>query len=294
MSSSRSSRSSRSSQKSSRRSSRRSKRRSGSSYSYYESEPEPESEFEYIHDDTDDKCEIISDIIMPRLSISCVDQHKPNGKKCFKNKCLEVNAVISMSDEVSGYGNVVRVNDPETDRNFIVKWNRYRRDLDDFKREVRIQNLAYSYGLAPRIIQFYRQNSSKHSEENGYIYIFMEDLISKGYDTIPNIYGRFKNGKQIGYQGKKNRIPGNVINEITKAMQKLHTIGISHRDVHPGNVFYNKVENKVIFIDFGQSEIHNTPFKALEEEFILSHITDRAIFPSNWTDIIYELWSEYE
>ena len=52
-----------------------------------ESGSESEFEDEYGNDNERD-CEIEDNLVMPQLLVSCVNQHKPNGGKCFQNKCI--------------------------------------------------------------------------------------------------------------------------------------------------------------------------------------------------------------
>ncbi len=252
-----------------------------------------ESEFEDDYGSDQERfCEITNDIIMPKLSVSCLNQNKPNGKKCFKNKCLEVSKLISISNETSSFGNIVQVKD-DNDETYIVKWNRFRNDISEFKYEVRIQQIAYSLGLGPKILQVYEQKSQVSS--GGYIYIFMTDLIKLGYKSISEYFGLFnKQKKQIGWRKIKKEqydgIPKLIIIEIAKTLKKLHSVGIAHRDLHPGNVFTNG--SKIMLIDFGLSKKYNNSKDAWSYEkfsnnrkFWSDLYTNEQMIPSNWEEI---------
>ena len=209
-------------------------------------------------------------------------------QKCFKNECLEVCKLISISDSDSG--NIVQVCNSDEEK-FIVKWNKYHNNISEFKYEVRIQKAAYELDIAPRILQVYEQKSEK--SRGGYIYIFMSDLISLGYKSISEYFGTFNNkGQQIGFKQNKEKvdIPMIIIKKIAHALKKLHSIGISY-GLHPGNVFTNG--DKIMFLDFGLSEIYTNKDLAWKNEkytttrkFITSLGTQTLhLIPNNWKDI---------
>jgi len=257
------------------------------------SESGSQSEFE---DDRsqhkDDECQITDNIVMPRLSVSCAQQHLPGGKKCFNNECLEVTKLISVSEDTSFFGNIVQVLN-KNGETYVVKWNRYRDNVNEFKYEVRIQKAASTLGIAPQILQVYEQQSERSS--GGYIYIFMTDLLKAGYKSISDFFGIYdRKGRQIGfkkYQGETHDIPQLAIVEIAKALKKLHAIGIAHKDLHPGNVFTNG--QRIVFIDFGFSEMYANVGDAWRHEkyattrkFVTSGGTQNThLIPNNWKDI---------
>ena len=140
-----------------------------------------------------------NNLIMPQLTIPCLKQNMPNGKKCYKNECLDVIDLIQTSDTSSTFGNIVRVRD-NSSNTYIVKWNRYRNNIKEFKYEVRIQKAAFSIGIAPEIFQVYEQKY----KTAGYIYIFMADLIKAGYESIAKLYGVYNSkGQQTGFKKLK-------------------------------------------------------------------------------------------
>jgi hypothetical protein len=251
-------------------------------------EDDQESEYSDEYDDENERdCEITNDLVMPKLSVSCLKQHLPNGKKCFQNECLEVTKLISISNETSAFGNIVQVMNSKNE-SFIVKWNRYRNSVNEFKYEIRIQNAAYTLGLAPKIIQVYEQKSQKSS--GGYIYIFMTDLFVLGYKSISEYFGIFKKGKLVGFKkikNEKNDIPNFIIVKIAESLKKLHSIGIIHGDLHPGNVFTDGKNIK--FIDFGLSKKYANKDDAYKNEkysstkyLLTSEGTYDKLIPNNW------------
>ncbi len=261
-----------------------------------EDEDEDEEEQSEFEDDNyseknECECEVTDNLIMPKLAVSCLKQHLPDGKKCFRNKCLDVIKLISVSDETSSFGNIVQVSN-DGNETYIVKWNRYRDTITEFKYEVRIQKATSSLGIAPRILQVYEQKSNLSS--GGYVYIFMTDLIKFGYRSISEYFGIYKNGKQIGfkkYVDERQDLPQSAIVKIANTLKKLHSLGIAHRDLHPGNVFTNG--QKIMFIDFGLSEMYANSGEAWRHEkyattrkFITSEGTYYTnLIPNNWKDI---------
>ena len=266
---------------------------------YYSDEFENDSgdESDYYSGDSfysqTNTCKISDDIIMPQLDIPCPRQHRPDGMKCYQDKCMKVIKIISGSDEDSAYGNVVEVgNDQES---FIVKWNRYRdeEDIIDIKKELRLQNAAWTLGLSPKIIQIYEQPY----KDGSYVYIFMNDLVIMGYKTISEIYGLFKGSNKITdfkepdriQNGFKNNgfIPESVLINISRALLKLHTLGIAHKDLHPCNVFYNPYTKDVKIIDFGLSEMYPSYESAYNNEnFTFSSwkgVDYDTKIPKNWS-----------
>jgi predicted Ser/Thr protein kinase len=251
-----------------------------------------ESEYDDDYDDENERdCEITNDLVMPQLSVSCLKQHLPEGKKCFRNECLEVSKLISISDATSAYGNIVQVTNSGNET-FIVKWNRYRNNIDEFKYEVRIQKAAYTIGIAPKILQIYEQKSKNSS--GGYIYMFMTDLIVLGYKSISEYFGVFNKGIQVGFKKNKteklNDVPSIIIEKIAESLKKLHSIGIAHRDLHPGNVFTNG--KNIIFIDFGLSkkyssreEAHRNEKYSSTRKLVSSEGTYEKLIPNNWKNI---------
>lgn len=252
-----------------------------------------ESEYSYDTDTINTKnkeCRVKYDMVMPQLELPCLMQHLPEGKKCFRGRCLDVIKLISVSDQTSSFGNIVEVSNGEEE--YIVKWNRYRSDVSEFKNEVKIQRAAYTLGVGPKILQIYEQKSTK--SRGGYIYIFMEDLISKGYRSISEYYGKYSKGKQVGFRKSKyevDDIPRTIIVDISRKLKRLHTLGIAHRDLHPGNVFTNGQD--VIFIDYGLSKHYADAGEAWRNEkysttrtFITSEGTHYTnLIPNNWKDI---------
>jgi hypothetical protein len=264
---------------------------SSTSSSSSSSSPDEEEyeEYEEYEDDPEDSAECkISNEDMPKLSVSCLKQHLISGKKCFKNKCLDVIKFVSVSNQPNNVvGNIVEVSNGQGET-YFVKWNRYKCKISEFKYEVRVQKAAHLLGLAPQILQIYEQ------EEEQYVYIFMTDLIRLGYRSITEYFGLFKDGKQIGfksYSGPTNVIPQVIIIEIANALKKLHSVGIAHGNVYPGNVFTDG--KKIVFIEYGRSEMYPSAEDAWKNEkfssfnsFITSNGTQFVhLIPINWKDI---------
>lgn len=206
-------------------------------------------------------CFIDSRYSVPRLRKQCKGQKNVHGSKCYKNRCKSVTRVLSSDSNV--YGNVVLIKDGK--KSIVVKWNRYSEELENMIMELKMQNIAHSLKLAPKILDAYKDGKK--------LFIIMENLLSKGYDTIHNIF-------------KRTKIPKEVLLLISKGLCKLHKAGISHGDLHPLNVFYNPKKHKIMFIDFGFAQRHSSPMKARKEEkFDFTNIKT----PKTWKDIaIYE------
>jgi len=192
---------------------------------------ETSTDEEEDEEDEEGECSIKED----KLMATCLQQHFPNGKKCFRNKCLDVLKWILVSPEPNLYGNIVEVKgNGET---YIVKWNKYEKNIDEFKEEIIIHNEAAKLGVAPKLLQVYEDESLN------YIYIFMEDILSNGYLTILDYY--------------KNNIPTRAYEQVAGAIRKLHNIGIANMAIYPGNVFTNG--KNVMFLDYSLSKTFKKP-----------------------------------
>ena len=87
------------------------------------------------------------------------------------------------------------------------------------------------------------------------LYIFMNDLIAMGYKTISELYGRFKNGRPKGFKNH-GKISEEVLSNIAVALFRLHSMGISHKDLHPSNVFYDPEREKaIVFAPISDTEM---------------------------------------
>ena len=165
------------------------------------------------------------------------------------------------------------------ENNMIVKWNNEPEDVEDMLNEIRLQNAAVAIGLAPKILGYYR--------ERDYFYVFMENLVAKGYKTVWELY--HKDGEL--------KVPNNVLRLTAKGICKLNQMGISHGDIHAENVFYNSKKKKVMFIDFGMAEQHAYPEDALENEVdeldrILEEFYEEELeLDTNWGTFGTMLWN---
>ena len=195
-------------------------------------------------------CYIRKNVLLPNLIKECPGQDTIYGGKCFKNSCVPVTDVLSKDNTVSSNGNVVLVK--IDGYKYILKWNRNPVSKSEMLKEIRIQNIVYTLGLAPKIVDYY--------QDSGHVYIFMENLEDLGYYTINKLY-RYK------YKDSFKKIPNKVIKAIAEALKKLHEAGIAHKDAHSLNIFYNKDLNDVKIIDFGLSIIYkNTENASLNED----------------------------
>lgn len=213
-----------------------------------------------------------------KIAKVCDSQHSLKGNKCFGGECQQVIKVLSSRSNY--FGNVVVIKG-DNNKNYIVKWNRYSEEKENTLREIKFQDAAASLKLAPVIYETYMHG--KH------FYIVMEYLNDKGFKSI---FDHYIKDKVINKQYKDIIIPESVIIRIADACNILHASRISHGDLHPRNVFYNKRTNKVKFIDFGDAMIHKTPAKARENErynFSQWYVSNKKILPSNWDSIIDHL-----
>lgn len=240
--------------------------------------------------ETKNRCSITKSNVMPELKISCLRQHMPDGKKCFKNECLDLSKLISIT--FGDLGNIVQVRNSEGDT-YIVKWNVYKYDVSEFKMEVKIQKMIHTLGLAPQILQIYEQKISK--SKGGYVYMFMTDIVKLGYKSISEYFGTFNNkGQQTGFkkmQNEINDIPEIIIKKIALSLKKIHSIGVTHGEVTPANVFTNG--NNILFMDFGSSELFGNSENAWKYEqystikiYLTAHgVRTKPLIPNNWHEI---------
>ena len=190
-------------------------------------------------------CEILFKTPYPYLIVPCKHQTHVKGEKCFKNKCIGVNKVF-----LDGYvANVASL-----DNSVVVKWNIDKMDKNEMIREMRIQNIASSIGVAPRILDYY--------EDDDYFYFFMENLVEKGYYSLYDLYIDYDSkGEEVLY------IPDYILEKVAKTIVKLNKIGIPHNDLHSKNVFYNPKRKHILLIDFGESYYFKSGKEASEMEF---------------------------
>lgn len=221
---------------------------------------------------------------IPKLKSACKGQNKLKGNKCFRNFCYRVRDILSSKDNF--LGNVVLIDNPnDPNEKLVCKWNRYREHRENMLNEVKMQNIAYTLGIAPKIIETY--------EDGTYFYIIMENLIKKGYNTIYNIYMKnILNNYWEGDGGLENLyIPENVLQLIGKGLNQLHNHGIIHGDLHPQNVFYNTKTHQIMFIDFGLSKKFYSKQEAIDNEkfyftYWITYYGNNSTLPKNWLNII--------
>lgn len=210
---------------------------------------------------------------------SCPDQDSISGPKCFNNKCYNIDKIISANKDISFAGNVVRI--IIKSKSYIVKWNRDPLTKESMINEINIQNKISDIGLAPKIYSFY--------EDASHFFIFMDDLIELGYDTIASLY-KYKNPEKSGFR----QLDSKVVNAITSAFEKLHILKIAHRDAHAYNIFYNKELNDIKFIDFGTSKEYETTKEALtNEQFLYDIWTSQSKIPLEWSTIKEKLYKKF-
>ena len=231
-------------------------------------------------------CEIDYRILpIAKLKQACRGQFDLNGPKCYKNMCSKVTGVLSTD---SNYlGNVVLITDPENpDQQLVVKWNRFSENREKMLYELKLQNIAYALGLAPKIIEAY--------EDGNYFFITMTNLIKKGYRTVYDLFVKKIVDKYWNEEGNLDNlfVPEEVLELIGKGLSKLHTEHIAHRDLHPRNVFYNPDTHKIMFIDFGAARKYGSIEEAtMAEKFDFTYVTKTAegihnTLPHNWINII--------
>ena len=224
-------------------------------------------------------CKIKKTNIIPILEQGCPGQEKSRGQKCFDNRCYVIERVLSGEDNFFGKVAIVKVVGPNGKSNsYVVKWNRSPNDVEDMYKEIRLQGAASAMGLAPKIKSYYR--------DSYHFYVFMENLVNQGYQSIYDLY-------YDPYEDSDNtdiKLPKKLIRLIAQGLCKLNNMNISHGDAHPQNVFYNPQKNKVMFIDFGLANHHDSPESAMSEEkfdftFWVSDNETTSTIPVNWRNI---------
>jgi len=222
-------------------------------------------------------CSIQNEIVMPYLLKSCNrDQSPLRASKCYYDKCYKVKSIISKSEKTSIWGNVVEVEVKHLGKkeSLIVKWSRYTNDKYNMLREIKFQNISYSLGLSPKIKLYY--------EDSNYVYIFMDNLLKQGYNTIGKLYKKEKPSKNNYF----NPIEPRVLQDIALAIDKLYNYGICHLDLHAYNIFYNPVKHSVKFIDFGFAKLYPTKEQAiLNDDITLQRAEEgmrNKLIPKEW------------
>jgi len=215
---------------------------------------------------------------VPRLKQACRGQYDIKGPKCFKNVCYKVNKVLSSSaGNESFLGNVVLID------NVVIKWNRSPKERENMLMELKIQNIAHTLGLAPKILDAY--------EDGKYFFIVMTNLTKQGYKSVYDLFMKeildeYWNGGNLG----KIYIPEEVLILIAQGLDQLHEYGFIHGDLHPNNVFYNPNKHKIMFIDFGLSRHFKSKEEAIENERFkfsewLTYMGKGSTMPKNWMNI---------
>lgn len=182
--------------------------------------------------------------------MSCVIKDKHLQEKCsnkntycYKNKCHSTSTKLSSS--MNRYGIVYIL-----DNNHVIKISKEHENENELIKEIQIQKYTSKYKLAPKIYQYYFEHENdkeytsvlKNENKNKKMYIVMENLLTKGYRTLYELYEK-----------TNKTIPDECIEIIIKNIKKLHGIGVSHRDLHSMNILYNENTKKIKFIDFGLS-----------------------------------------
>jgi serine/threonine protein kinase len=230
-------------------------------------------------------CEIDYRVLpVAKLKQACRGQLDLQGPKCFKNICTRVTGVLSSKDNF--LGNVVLIEDPEDPgQQLVVKWNRFSEERENMLTELRIQNIAYAMGLAPKVIEAY--------EDGRYFFIVMTNLIKKGYRTIHSLFMHDILTEYWEGEGSLDDlyVPEEVLMLIAKGLDKLHVQGIIHGDLHPQNVFYNPKLHKIMFIDFGHARKFASKAEAREHEkysftYWKTHGGQGSTMPKNWMNIV--------
>ncbi len=217
----------------------------------------------------EENCEILDNIYIPILERKCNGQTQLTGNKCYKNKCYKVTKILSGPNNFSG--NVVEIQ--MNDKSYIVKWNKYKENKYEMIKEIKFQNIIYTLGLAPKIETYY--------EDKDHIYIFMENLLNKGYQSLGDLY---KRKVQVNLFYKK--IPENILKIIGNHVKILHEHSISHGDLHFLNIFYNPETKSVKFIDFGYSNFHlNKNLAKINEHLKLKDWIPK-LATEQWGDVI--------
>lgn len=154
----------------------------------------------------------------------CLVKKCANNTICVKRSCKDIKTKISSGVN----GDVYVLND------LVAKTNKPNESLyfSDINSEIIHQQKAYEAGLAPKIEEFYYDKSS-----DSYI-IVMENLMMQNYVLLDD----YINKKKVNVA---------FIRDFFNTVDRLHSIGISHRDLHSRNIFYNKSKNDFKFIDFG-------------------------------------------
>jgi len=176
------------------------------------------------------ECHITKDRYLQK---SCNKQNTVSGSKCYKDKCHKVLKVLSITNRkdpnFNAYGHVVSIK--ISGKYYVVKWNRQSKLKMSVKNEILIQEMAAKENLAPKILTYY--------EDQKHYYIIMEDIVKKGFIIINSITEHLDE----------------MFIAIDNALTKLHNLGIVHNDLHSNNIFYNPKTKKVLFIDYGISQL---------------------------------------
>lgn len=213
---------------------------------YILKERNPQESEDTIKQNTNKIIQQIEINILDKLSTKCDKTKCQQGSFCYRNVCYtkkhkfedrNQNGKVYVIDQL-GY-NII---------NYIVKVNKRDPTKKYTDNEIKVQNYVSKYDLAPKIFKVIDTPTKK--------YFIMENLTDYGFYDF-NTY--FKN----------KTVSSEAINELYKSIQKLHSIGVAHRDLHADNIFYNPTTNKYKFIDYGFAKKTKTEKQAcLSEKWI--------------------------
>jgi serine/threonine protein kinase len=178
----------------------------------------------------------------------------------------------------------------DKDCNYILKFLSFEENKkEDILREIEIQNELFLLNLAPKIIK------SWFSEKGGYI------VMERFHTTAANLFVKYKD-----IEVKKI-----ILFNILSLLQKLHSLGFCHADLHLNNIMvkeipvknyklnekelYEKKSYAYYFIDFGKS-IKSKDEKIRYSDYtnILDHLEDlNDEYPNEEYNILIDILIPY-
>lgn len=182
-------------------------------------------------------------------------------KKCESGFFIKKNGELKINKSV--YGSVSEVCDNKDNCNYVLKLIplKSKQYFETFLREALILPIMYKNGIGPKVYDIFICLNS------GYI-------IMEKYDgTIKSMIKEVEN---------------TYFHDICTLIQKMHSIGIIHNDLHTGNILYKKKEDNTysfVIIDFGLSLYFEDKNKK---------IPDNMIFYENFPDIFYPAFDFYK
>lgn len=118
------------------------------------------------------------------------------------------------------------------------------------------QELGRGDGI-PEVYGYYKESDRHNCEHRHRCYLVMERLGPNLFQVMQRRRGRPRlMGNGLFFSAEEILTIGQ---QIVSALQTLHNRSFVHRDVHPGNIVYDRAQNRVLLIDYTAASRYCNP-----------------------------------